>query len=82
MRTQLCLASLTLDVIFLPPVVLSATLTTIPLGRILPQVNAANWMLDYIIMALIAYIPPAIEMRGLLHSVSLVQFVRSFVPLS
>jgi Silicon transporter len=51
-------------------------LTTIMLGQLTAQVNAANCMLDFVnnyFMLFTEYVSLAIEMSGLLHSVYLVQ---------
>jgi Silicon transporter len=58
----------------------AAILTTIILGQLTAQVNAANCMLDFInnyFMLFSEYVSLAIEMSGLLHSVYLVQIIFS-----
>jgi len=53
-------------------------LSTIILGQLTAQVNAANCMLDFIntyFMLFTTYVSLAIEMSGLLHSVYLVQII-------
>ena len=53
-------------------------LTTITLGQLTAQVNAANCMLDFInnyFMTFTVYVSLAIETSGLLHSVYLVQII-------
>ena len=55
-------------------------LTTIMLGQLTSQVNAANCMLDFInnyFMLFTTYLSLAIEMSGLLHAVYLVQIIFS-----
>ena len=55
-------------------------LTTIMLGQLTAQVNAANCMLDFInnyFMLFTTYVSLAIEISGLLHSVYLVQILFS-----
>jgi Silicon transporter len=55
-------------------------LTTIMLGQLTAQVNAANCMLDFInnyFMLFTTYVSLAIEISGLLHSVYLVQIIFS-----
>ena len=57
-------------------------LTTIVLGQLTSQVNAADCMLDFInnyFMLFSTYFSLAIEMSGLLHSVYLVQNVASMI---
>ena len=57
-------------------------LTTINLGQLTAQVNAADCMLDFInnyFMLFSTYFSLAIEMSGLLHSVYLVQNVASMI---
>jgi len=57
-------------------------LTTIILGQLTSQVNAATCMLDFLdnhFMLFCTYFSLAIEMTGLLHSVYLVQYVFSYM---
>jgi len=59
---------------------LAMILTTIMLGQLTAQVNAANCMLDFIntyFMLFTSYVSLGIEFSGLLHSVYLVQIVFS-----
>ena len=57
---------------------LALILTTISLGQLMAQVNAATCMLDFInnyFMLFTVYVSLAIETSGLLHSVYLVQII-------
>ena len=59
---------------------IAVILTTIMIGQLMAQVNAANCMLDFInnyFMLFTTYISLFIEMSGLLHSVYLVQILFS-----
>ena len=61
---------------------LAMILTTIILGQLTAQVNAANCMLDFInnyFMLFSTYVSLGIEFSGLLHSVYLVQVVFSLI---
>jgi hypothetical protein len=61
---------------------IAVILTTIMLGQLCAQVNAANCMLDFLnnyFMLFTTYVSLLIEMSGLLHSVYLVQIIFSKV---